>query len=113
MEAAREGLAKYLQENEDFTGIVCYNDPTAAGVVTSTNKNLKLEDPRETFSFAFEAEKGERSTKIYRALAYAVDLGADENYIVNLAKEINSYFIDPMTEDRLERTLIIPALRRL
>ena len=76
-------------------------------------KNLKLADPRETFWFAFEAEKGERSVKIYRALAYAIDLGADEDYLVKLANEINSYFIEPMDEQRLQQTLITPALRRL
>jgi len=87
--------------------------PKPAASLPAKDKSLKLNDPRETFSFAFEAEQGERSTKIYRALAYAVDLGADEDYIISLAKEINTYFVHPMDDDRLERTLITPALRRL
>ena len=87
--------------------------PKPAASLPSKDKSLKLEDPRETFSFAFEADKGERSINIYKALAYAIDLGADEDYIIGLADEINRYYVEPMDTDRLERTLITPALRRL
>ncbi len=87
--------------------------PKPAATLPTKEKNLKLEDPRETFSFAFEAERGSRSNKLYRALAYAIDLGADEDYIVQLANEINNYWVEPMDQDRLERTLLVPALRRV
>jgi len=50
---------------------------------------------------------------MYRALAYAIDLGAGEEYIETLANEINDYWVDSMDEDRLNRTLIVPALRRI
>lgn len=76
-------------------------------------KNALLNDPRTTFAFAFEAEPGERSNKIYRALAYAIDLGAKEDYVENLAHEINDYLPNSMDEARLTRTLIVPALRRI
>lgn len=76
-------------------------------------KDQRLEDPRTTFSFAFEAEPGERSRCIYRALAYAIDLGADEEYLKELAYEINDYMVEGLDEERLERTLLVPALRRL
>jgi len=87
--------------------------PKPAASLPSKEKSLKLDDPRETFGFAFEAEKGERSVKIYRALAYAVDLGADAKYVRALAIEISSYYVEPLPYDRLERTLITPALRRI
>lgn len=76
-------------------------------------KQQLLDSPRQTFSYAFEAEQGERSKKIYRALAHAIDLGANAEYIENLAHEINNYLPNNMDKDRLERTLIIPALRRI
>lgn len=79
----------------------------------SSNKKSLLEDPRETFNFAFEAEQGERSRLTYRALAYAIDLGANEEYVTNLAHELNSYWSIPMNEERLVNTLITPALRRM
>jgi len=72
-----------------------------------------LEAPDDTFNFAFTAENGEGSRQVYRALAYAIDLGADEEYVRNLAHEINNYWHTSMPEERLERTLIIPILRRL
>ena len=97
-----EGAAKRLRDK-----------PKPAASLPAREKDLKLEDPRETFSYAFEAEKGERSVKIYRALAHAIDLGADAEYIKRLAADINSYFVQPMSDDRLERTLVTPALRRL
>ena len=87
--------------------------PRPAASLPAKEKDLKLEDPRETFNYAFIAEKGERSVKMYRALAHAIDLGANETYIYNLAKEINEYWLEPMDEDRLQRTLVIPALRRI
>ena len=101
---------KFILEN---AALRMKDKPKPAASLPSKDKTLRLEDPRETFGFAFEADKGERSIKIYRALAYAIDLGADEEYIKNLANEINSYYVEPMTEDRLKRTLITPALRRL
>jgi len=87
--------------------------PTAPNSLPAKEKNAKLSDPRTTFAFAFECEPGERSNKIYRALAYAIDLGADKDYIVNLANEINDYMAKPMEANRLERTLVVPALRRM
>lgn len=87
--------------------------PKPAASLPTKEKTQLLEDPRETFSFAFEAEKGERSVMLYRALAYAIDLGAKEQFVVELANEINQYWVEPMDQARLERTLIVPALRRI
>jgi len=78
-----------------------------------TVKKTHLEDPRTTFEFAFSAEQGERSRKMYRALAYAIDLGADKEYLKQLASEINNYWVVPMDETRLQNTLLTPALRRI
>ena len=101
---------KFILEN---AALRLKEKPKPVASLPSKEKNCKLDDPRETFGFAFEAEKGERSVKIYRALAYAIDLGADEVYITDLANEINGYFVEPMDGARLERTLVTPALRRL
>ncbi len=76
-------------------------------------KTQKLADPRETFNFAFEATPGNRSISMYKALAYAIDLGATKDYVTNLANEINGYWVSPLNEDRLQKTLVIPALRKL
>jgi len=101
---------KYLLENASEC---LRNKPKLPAELPVKEKNSKLADPRETFSFAFVAEPGERSILLYRALAYAIDLGASGEYVENLAYEINDYWMEPMNKDRLERTLIIPALRRL
>jgi hypothetical protein len=89
------------------------DNPKPVNSLPAKDKQSKLNDPRTTFAFAFECEPGERSNKIYRALALAIDLDADADYVKNLAIEINEYLAVPMHEDRLRRTLITPALRRI
>lgn len=87
--------------------------PKAPNTLPTKEKTAKLADPRETFSFAFEGDGDGRSNIMYRALAFAIDLGADAEYVENLAQEINNYWRSPMDEARLMRTLIVPALRRI
>lgn len=93
--------------------IIIKDKPKPATALPPKERQNKLEDVRQTFSFAFEAEQGERSIKMYRALAYAIDLGADAEYLENLASEINDYWAVPMDNVRLTNTLLNPALRRL
>lgn len=89
------------------------DSPKPPNTLPAKEKQAKLDDPRNTFAFAFECEQGERSNKIYRALRYAIDLGADKTYVENLAYEINNYLSNPMDKARLDRTLLLPALRML
>jgi hypothetical protein len=89
------------------------DQPKPASSLPTKEKQAKLNDPRTTFAFAFECEPGERSNRIYRALALAIDLGADGDYVTSLGNEINDYLSKPIEKGRLERTLIMPALRRL
>jgi len=87
--------------------------PKPASSLPTKEKQHKLEDPQETFMYAFNAGPGERSRLMYRALAHAIDLGADRSYIRQMADEINGYWVEPMDKGRLERTLVGPALRRI
>ena len=89
------------------------DQPKPSSSLPTKEKQTKLGDPRTTFAFAFECEPGERSNRIYRALALAIDLDADGDYVRNLGHEINDYLSKPMDKGRLEKTLINPALRRL
>jgi len=101
---------KYLL---DRAAIRIRTKPKPPAQLPSKERDLLLNDPSETFHYAFNAEVGERSISMYKALAHAIDLGADENYIYNLAEEINNYWVDSMDQARLQRTLVIPALRRI
>lgn len=87
--------------------------PKPASEQPSAVKQQQLNDPRETFFYAFDGEPGQRSVLMYRALAHAIDLGADANYLKTLAYEINDWWASPLEESRLERTLLQPALRRI
>lgn len=79
----------------------------------SASKKALLEDARETFTYAYEATNGKRSILMYRALMHSVDLGADEEYVRNLAEDINSYWTDPLSEEELTRNLVNPITRKM
>ncbi|MEE8599406.1 MAG: hypothetical protein V3S69_07900 [Dehalococcoidales bacterium] len=101
---------KYLLERASIT---TRDRPKPARELPDTQKSVALKDPTETFHYAFSAEPGERSVCMYKALAHAIDLGADGEYIKQLSNEINSSWMDPMELGRLQRTLLKPALRRI
>lgn len=97
----------------DKAAVSIKDRPKPPAALPTKEKTTKLADPRTTFSIGFEAGIGERSNVMYRMLKYAVDLGADEAYVRNLASEINEYWSDSMDEARLERTLITPIVRNM
>lgn len=109
-EGDKVGVKEYL----DKANAIIRDKPVKpARELPSGTKKALLDDVRETFAYAFEAESGKRSILVYRALMHAVDLGADEDYVRNLAEEINGYLSDPLDEERLETTLITPILRKI
>ena len=101
---------KYLLER---ASIATRDKPKPASKLPDAEKVRALGDPMETFGYAYAAEPGERSNHLYRALAHAIDLGATGKYLRQLAEEINSSWMDPLSHDRLHRTLLKPALRRI
>lgn len=101
---------KYLLER---ASLAVRDKPKPASELPEREKDSKLSDPMETFHYAYSAEKGERSVCMYRALAHAIDLGATGKYLRQLADEVNKSWMDPMHQDRLQRTLLTPALRRI
>jgi len=75
--------------------------------VLSTNaQKALLNDPLETFGFAFNAPMGRGGVSLMRAAYYARDLNADHAYIVNLIHQINAYWTYPMDESKLESTVL-------
>jgi hypothetical protein len=101
---------KYLLER---ASVSTRDKPKPASKLPDAQKSAALQDPHETFNYAFAADKGERSNYLYRALAHAIDLGADGKYLKQLAEEINKSWMDPLSDERLNRTLLKPALRRI
>jgi len=71
-----------------------------------------LDNPMVTFDFAFEhpTETGVSSSMI-RAAYYARDLGATNEYILELMNKIQGYVDFPLEEGRFEDT-ILTQIRR-
>jgi len=72
---------------------------------TARERGDMLDNPMETFGYAYDAEEGGRSLVLIRAAKHAKDLGATVQQILNLVEDINEYWVEPLEEDRFERTI--------
>lgn len=79
--------------------------PTARELPTK-QKQAQLADPLTTFEYAYEAEPGGRSLALIRAAKHAKDLGASNDEIIELMWAINSYWVEPMANTEIEKTLL-------
>lgn len=73
--------------------------------LSKREQNVQLNNPMETFWYAYEASAGRRSTLYYRAMRHAKDLGADLDYTKKLLEDINDYIVTPMDPSRFEKLL--------
>lgn len=102
---------KYPLETKDHI-MNAYNTTTLSNpteyidTLSDKQKKALLSDPLTTFSYAFEAPEGKGSVSLYRAAKHAKDLGMSKEEVINLIQEINSYWIRPMDQTRLNNTLI-------
>jgi len=80
---------------------------TIAKAITTPQKKTMLANPIVTFNFAFEhpTETGVSSAMI-RAAYYAKDLGATNEYILELMDKIQKHVDYPLNEDRYQKTII-------
>ena len=73
---------------------------------SSAQKRSLLEDPLNTFRFAFECKAGTGSLNMYKAIQLAKDLGASLEEIHQLIDDINEYWSTdegPMSQERIDR----------
>lgn len=101
---------KYPLDTKDHIMIAydkSYN-PVTESIDKYTNKQKKalIDDPLTTFAYAFEAPEGKGSVSLYRAAKHAKDLGMNKEEVINLIRDINSYWVRPMDITRLENTLV-------
>ena len=65
-----------------------------------------LDNPMNTFGYAYDAETGGRSLALIRAARHAKDLFANKDQIITLMHDINNYWVEPLEEDRFNRTIV-------
>lgn len=73
---------------------------------TTAQKKALINNPFETFHYAFEAKGGEGSISLIRCAKHAKDLGMSKEEVLNLMEEINNYWTYPMEERRFENTIL-------
>lgn len=99
-------------EVKDHLVIAANTEPASAKTVTKPQAKALLDDPTGTFRPAFEASGGEGSIKLIAAAKYAYELGATTDEIIELMHDINEFWDTPMSDKRLEST-IISQIRRM
>lgn len=77
-----------------------------ASKITKSELKAIVESPISTFIYAYEAPYGEGSVSLIRAAHHAKDLGMSKDQIIELMYSINDYWEQPMSNDRLENTII-------
>jgi len=90
---------------------VANKSTTAPKKLTKPQQQSQLDNPMVTFIYAFEAPSGTGSRSLIRAAYHAYDLGASEDYILNLMDEINNFWDSPMSAERLENTIKVQVRR--
>lgn len=81
------------------------NKPQSKKMSTTQQKSL-LDDKLETFNRAFNCSNGSGSRELITAAYYARDLGANLEYITELMWEISNYWDYPLSEERIENTIL-------
>lgn len=73
--------------------------------ISAAEAKTALADPLGTFFYAYEAMPGTRSRSLIRAAYHARDLKASNEDIIELVKDINTYWDDPLEDKELERNI--------
>ena len=80
--------------------------PVVEKPLTTAQVTAAINDPLTTFHYAYECPNdGSGSRTLMRAAYHARDLGMTSNEIIDLINDINDYWVQPMSEERLERTI--------
>ena len=74
--------------------------------MSTTQQKSLLDDKLETFNRAFNCSNGSGSRELITAAYYARDLGANLEYITELMWEISNYWDYPLSEERIENTIL-------
>lgn len=74
--------------------------------ITAAQQKVLLNDPLTTFDKAFNAKQGEGSRRMIGAARRARELGASKEYVLQLMRDINEYWIQPLSDKRFEETII-------
>lgn len=102
-------------EARDF--IMAANDkasqttPVKEKALSNSQREALIADELTTFARAFDATPGARSREMIKAAYYARDLMMSKEAIIELMHRINAYWLTPMTEERMQNTIINQIMR--
>ena len=73
--------------------------------LTPAQRKEHLANIRDTFWYLYEAEDGQGSISMIRAIKHMKDLGASKEQTYDLINDANEYWIFGMEQERLEKTI--------
>jgi len=104
--------ASPLEARQHVINASQHKKPDKPSALPKKQKETALNDPRETFSYAYECTDN-GSINLVRAGLHMIDLGADADYVENIIQQINSYWVQPMDQNRIDSTVLKYLLRKL
>ena len=105
--------ASPLEVRQHIMNASQHKKPVNPTTLTKKVKEGALADSRETFNYAYEAADGEGSRSLVKAGLHAIDLGADADYVDFLINDINTYWVVPMDQERIDETVLSYIHRKL
>ena len=85
--------------------------PTPVTKISASRKKELLDNPMDTFAYAYMSKSGEGSRNLIRAARHAKDLGASREEVLNLLIEINNYWEYGLSDERFDMTIRSQILR--
>jgi len=74
--------------------------------LTTTKMRDMLDNPLETFAYAFNDQVASRSLVMFRMWKHAKELGAKPSECEELMRELNDFWVKPISEERLQKYII-------
>jgi hypothetical protein len=101
LEASPVPVRDYLMKAKE-----AITEKAAKTSLSSSQKSQQLQDPFNTFHYAYEAPNGKGSVSLIRAAYHAQLLGASLGDTLQLMHDINEYWTNPMPATRFENTIL-------
>lgn len=91
--------------------LMALNQTTPKPKLTPTQAKEALKNTMSTFDYAYDAPTGEGTRSLIRLAFEANEMGASKEEIEAIIRDVNNFWINPMSEEKL-KTTILPVLGR-
>lgn len=91
--------------------LMALNQTAPKPKLTSVQAKAALQNSMDTFDYAYDAPTGTGTRSLIRLAFEANEMGASKEEIEAIIRDVNNFWINPMSEEKL-RTTVLPVLNR-